>query len=55
MVDASQYALQTLLSDFVDKLYRSGKYNVGAIDFWVSQKLQDLEAYRRECEVGDVG
>ena len=55
MVDASQDGLQTLLSDFVDKLYRSGQYNVGAIDFWVSRKLEDLEAYRDECKVGDLG
>jgi hypothetical protein len=53
--DASQDALRTLLSNFVDKLYRSGQYDVGAIDFWVSKKLEDLEAYRRKCEVGDLG
>lgn len=46
--DASHDAILTLLSNFVDKLYRSGHYETETIEFWVSKKLKDLEAYRRD-------
>jgi len=46
--DAQEPALEKLVGDFVDKLYKSGQFNVDDVDFWISKKLEDLEAYHRE-------
>jgi Phosphotransferase enzyme family len=44
-------SMECLVNDFVDGLYRSGRYDTGTMEYWVEKKLKDLEVYQHEFEV----
>jgi hypothetical protein len=52
--ETSHDTIQSLLNNFINKLYSSGQYDVDTINFWVDKKLKDLEAYQHECEVSSL-
>lgn len=43
-------SIEYLLTDFVEGLYCSGRYDTSTLDHWIKRKLEDLEIYRREFQ-----